>query len=564
MRSALAGLIRNFEADTEANRKQIKDLSDCSQELFYAASMELLNTPGDSRGTQVLVSFLAANGMLLRALSNPDLSRDDAISLARTAHRFDPEIGVSLARTLADGTVGSGSIRVEAPARLMDILGEVADAGRIVPSLMRMMRHPDPYLRSKAVKMIGRGSHSAKWVMGRLSESDPRVRANAIESIWGVDTPEARTLLNFAASDANNRVVGNALLGLYYLGESAILSEVVKLASHESALFRSTAAWVMGETGDARFTEALRRMIAESDPTVRKRAFCSLAQLKAANSQPPVGEVWHLAVSMLADDTSKGQKRLMLAVAGNDIREKIRITPLQFLLSEGNQHVVNYRITEKQVPDAISVAFVLPRSRETAGGTFFEGVLNCLRWKRQSDLWSILPYADSEALLPRVPDPPIFTANAETLANSLRETATKLDSTDFWTGFWRAVTLGGGQSRSRRHVIILSGAEEERIPERGLLTQLEEGGPISVQVIRCGPNSVLEDFCRRTGISQQCGTEADIVHLIQQAYLKRLARYEIAWQPVSDGSAPLKVRVQTPAGWGETVIAQATEHHAES
>ena len=36
----------------------------------------------------------------------------------------------------------------------------------------------------------------------------------------GVDTPEARTLLNFAASDANNRVAGNALLGMYHLGDA--------------------------------------------------------------------------------------------------------------------------------------------------------------------------------------------------------------------------------------------------------------------------------------------------------------------------------------------------------
>lgn len=54
--------------------------------------------------------------------------------------------------------------------------------------------------------------------MARLGESDPRVRANAIESLWGVDSPEARTLLSFATNDANNRVVGNALLGLYHLG----------------------------------------------------------------------------------------------------------------------------------------------------------------------------------------------------------------------------------------------------------------------------------------------------------------------------------------------------------
>ena len=73
-------------------------------------------------------------------------------------------VDVALARSLADSACGEGS--VDDPARLMEILAEIADAGRIMPSLMRLLRHPNAYLRSKAVKMIGRGSHSVKWVMG--------------------------------------------------------------------------------------------------------------------------------------------------------------------------------------------------------------------------------------------------------------------------------------------------------------------------------------------------------------------------------------------------------------
>ena len=56
------------------------------------------------------------------------------------------------------------------------------------------------------------------------------MRTNAVESLWGVDIPEARTLLNFAASDANHRVVCNSLLGLYYLGIPRSLTEIIKLA----------------------------------------------------------------------------------------------------------------------------------------------------------------------------------------------------------------------------------------------------------------------------------------------------------------------------------------------
>jgi hypothetical protein len=473
-------------------------------------------------------------------------------------------VDVALARSLADSAVGDGAIHVADPARLMDILCEIADPGRIMPSLMRMMRHPNPYLRSKAVKMIGRGSKSTKWVMGRLSESDPRVRANAIESLWGVDTPEARTLLKFAASDANNRVAGNALLGLYHLGEASVLPDVVNLAGHESALFRASAAWVMGETGDPRFTEALRRMISEPDATVRKRAFAALAQIRVANGQPQVGEKWHVAGRILAGESLKGQRRLMLAVAAGDMREPPKVAPLQFMLSEGGQHITSYKINEKPLPESMSVIFLIPRSREAAGGAFFGGVTNCLKWKRPSDLWSVLPYietGDGEAPPPRDPEPPVFTGNADALALSLHETPKRLDCTDLWTGVWSATKQDGGQSRGKRHVIVLSSAEEGRIAGHGLIANMQSGR-IPVQVLTSGPNEQLQEFCRRTHTSFRMSAEDEIPSMIEQAYLNLLARYEIAYEPVLPNAPVLKVRIQASGGWGETLIALPSEPEA--
>ena len=69
----------------------------------------------------------------------------------------------------------------------------------------------------------------------------------------------------------------------------------------------------------------------------------------------------------------------MLAVAGDDMRELPKVTPLQFLLSEGAPYITSYKISEKPLPEAMSVVFVIPRSREATGGAFFDGVLRCLR-----------------------------------------------------------------------------------------------------------------------------------------------------------------------------------------
>jgi HEAT repeat protein len=556
IRILLANLVQSFETDPATNRNRIRDLLDNDREMFYATSIEILKTAGDCRGAQYLVALFVASGLLLQALCDPDLSREDALALGRAARRVDPMVDVAIARSLADSAMGSNGVQIGNPARLMDILCEIADAARIMPSLMRLMRHPNAHLRSKAVKLIGRGSLSAKWVMGRLSESDPRVRANAVESLWGVDSPEARSLLSFAANDGDNRVVGNALLGLYYLGDTSVLADVMKLAIVESTIFRSSAAWVMGEAGDPRFTDTLRRMISDPDAVVRKRVFAALAQIKTANAQPVVGDRWHIAGRMLAGESAKGLRRLMLAVAGEDMREQPKVAPLQIMLSEGAQYITSYKVTEKPLPESMSVVFVIPRSRETANGAFYDGVLNCLRWKRPSDLWSLLSYietGDGETPAPRDPEPPSFTINGEALSAALRGVPKRMECTDLWTAIWRATNLDGGQSRGKRHVIVFSSVEEDRIAGHGLIANLQDGR-VPVQVISSGPNQQLAEFCRRTHIMQRNCSDEELGEMIEQSYLNLLARYEISYQPATETPADLKVHLQTPAGWGETMI----------
>ncbi len=405
--------------------------------------------------------------MLLAALCDSNLSREEALALGRAAKRVDPMVDVSLARGLADSAIGESATIIADPARVMEILCEIGDPARIMPSLMRLLRHPNAYLRSKAVKMIGRGSRSVKWVMGRLSESDPRVRANAVESLWGVDTVEARTLLTFAASDANNRVVGNALLGLYYAGDAAVLADFTKLALHESMIFRSTAAWIMGESGDCRFTDSLRRLLSDPDSVVRKRAFAALSRIKATNSQPALGTEWHLAGRIVPGESAKGMRKAMLAVNSDDIREIPKIAPLQFLLSEAGSISRRIKSRERAAPEAISVIFVIPRSREAAGGAFFAAASRCLTWKRPSDLWSILPYietGDGEPPAPHDPDPAQYTAKSEVLAATLQETPKRLECTDLWTALWRASRHDAGSisRQAPRHRFQQCGRRADR------------------------------------------------------------------------------------------------------
>ena len=70
------------------------------------------------------------------------------------------------------------------------------------------------------------------------------------------------------------------------------------------------------------------------------------------------------------------------------------------------------------------------------------------------------------------------------------------------------------------------------------------------------PNPGLREFCGRVGgyfLPVEDKPDA-IKDQISLAYLSLLTRYEIRYQPVCPDAAALKLRVQTPAGRGETTV----------
>lgn len=553
--------MRNFERDVAENRKLIRDQFDNNPEAFYRNSIVLLSNPEESRGFQHLAVLLVSNGLLLRALCDLNLSQDGAMALGRSAARANPIADVELARALADSNGNPGGpVPPEAAPRIMEILSEISDGSRIAPSLMRLMRHSNPNIRSKAVLMIGRGNVSVKWVRSRLSEADPRIRANAIECLWGVESPEAQMLLRFAVADSDNRVVGNALFGLYQIGDCSVIPAVVKMAGDESPLLRLTAAWVMGETGDPRFTEIVVRMMVDPDTTVRKNAFAALGRIKAAATQTVLGVRWRMTgiMSYQPADLQRSQRKLHLTVTTDSGQDLPRILPTQFILSENGQSVLNYKVTGKPEPGAMSVIFVFPRTGDAAAAPWNQGALKCLAWKRSTDLWASLPFlplGDPEARGHAIDEPPPFTAHSGALAASLARTPGRVDCSELWETLWRCVRPDQAPVRGKRHLIVVANEEIGRAGGHELIANILKSRT-SLQVISSHSNPSVEDFCRKArGRFQTFENEAEIPELMQQAFLNLLTRYEITYQAVSKDVVPVRARVQTAVGWGECKIA---------
>ena len=135
VRESLSNLVRDFEADPPGNRKLIRDLLDNDAAAFYSGAIDLLKSSVESRGAQYLVALLVANGMLLEAICDPALSREQAFALGRAAVRVDPMADAGLARGLADSESGQGKVVVRDAPRLMEVLCEVGDASRMMSSL---------------------------------------------------------------------------------------------------------------------------------------------------------------------------------------------------------------------------------------------------------------------------------------------------------------------------------------------------------------------------------------------------------------------------------------------
>jgi hypothetical protein len=277
----LQGVVEGYSHSPVNAGRAMGEMLARDRQQFYQDSLEILKTAGPTPGPQYLVSLLIENDLLPEALSDPaQFTLEEAIELVKRVSGIEPLVDVKLARWTLD-RLQSPDRKSAIPAvqRILGILEQTSIASRLLPTLVQILRVPEPTIRSKVALLIGRHTRDVKWALG---EPDARVRANAIEAVWGEDVRHARRALWELARDSSNRVAGNALLALYRIGEDAAVDALLEMSARASARFRATAAWVMGQTRDARFLEALGRMESDSNESVRRNAALATEQIKQA------------------------------------------------------------------------------------------------------------------------------------------------------------------------------------------------------------------------------------------------------------------------------------------
>jgi hypothetical protein len=343
------------------------------------------------------------------------------------------------------------------------------------------------------------------------------------------------------------------------------------MADHESRRFRATAAWVMGATGDPRFTKTLARMVGEPNTEVRTRAFAALTQVRTATVK--VREAGELrVVARFQRNGWKGRCELRVETSSKDGREQIGILPTQLILAEDGQEVANYSVEERPAPPDMAITFVLPRTAEPSGNTFQAGALHALTWKRPSDLWAVAPYIPTQSPdrhtsfvgqsidIPTVENPSTegipqqFTCDPAVAKAALEKLPPTVDCTDLRSTIRRTVQMDRGPACGIRHVLVYGQSEPGTLAGYTELVSAAMAARTSVHAISLIPNAALEGLCQMThGTFQIVASEDEVAIVVEEMCLSLQARYTVRYQP-NAGARELRITINTPSGWAETTI----------
>ena len=251
-------------------------------DLFRNAALTLVESEEDSAALRFMIVKLLSQPHLMELLSDPArFGKSASIRLFRLLMQHDRALDVRLAQCLPDRHGVSEMLNLGACQRALDVLDEVSKGRRIVPILGHLVDHPIPLLSSKATLIVGRRVQSVSWAKRLLTQDrSPRDRANIVQGLWGLDTPEARSLMWEYSADKDNRVMGNAVFGLHVAGEHKAEDYVRRMAHREEPEFRWTSAWLMAKIGSDEHVDLLKQMIKDENHGVRRAALKALVGIR--------------------------------------------------------------------------------------------------------------------------------------------------------------------------------------------------------------------------------------------------------------------------------------------
>lgn len=273
--------LKRYGANPAEAARNIRELTAKAPEKVVDTLLPLFEAEGWGEATPFLAKLLGNYDASAAKVCDPAAPLDSSVRVAKMLMQHESRFDARLAKSL----LNSGHVSEAARHRGLVVLEKLGSGARLIPILIQFLRDPDGRIRSKAALMFGQTIVS-RGIMERLmGDTNARVRANFVEGLWNHTASDCRPLFRRALADPDNRVAGNALVGLHRLGEvHDVIRHVGKMALHPEPPFRAAAAWVMGQTGEPRYTTVLRHMVRDSDPLVRRNALRSLRAINIAGT----------------------------------------------------------------------------------------------------------------------------------------------------------------------------------------------------------------------------------------------------------------------------------------
>jgi len=289
--------VLNRSGLTDAVPELLQDLAAKNRQLFFAAGVVRLQLedgpPGHRRRS---LRLLDAPAFLLELVRSDVFSTREIKDFCARLIREDPLLDVKLAHLLPGRRSDSYQLETSIVLRVLDVLDEISPGPRLLMVIGHLTHHPERYIASKAALLIGRRLQSREWVERHLASVDSRVRANVVEALWSVNSALAARTFRKCLRDENNRVHGNALVGLHRSGDQSVGWRVRQLAKDSRPAFRQTAAWVIGMLQDPELAPLLEALLTDSDPGVGQSAANALKRWRvsaASNGEPDLGHGEH-------------------------------------------------------------------------------------------------------------------------------------------------------------------------------------------------------------------------------------------------------------------------------
>lgn len=219
------------------------------------------DSPGVLKGIQAaadggmpeVLKLLSSGSTLPNTLLDPRiLNRDEAAEALRAAEKVETSLDVKILQAVMDPRRGwPDRVPEERMGRALDLLELMDDIHTGTQVMLRQfLRLPLERIRSRAVKLMVRVMPSMDWVDGALSDPDPRVRSNLLETLMRyapVYTGSLRMLLKRASMDPHHRVKVTALYLMASRNDRQSRAVLDSLLDSGDEMTSSAARWAIGK-----------------------------------------------------------------------------------------------------------------------------------------------------------------------------------------------------------------------------------------------------------------------------------------------------------------------------